>query len=164
MTDLTKWVIVQNVGTALFSLIAGPLADWRGNRAVLRFSLLGIAAMPLGAIGLSLSGDAGRGWFWAVFVGIGLTPITIKTLYNYTLEIADTEDHPRYLSTLSLCVAVPLLFSPLVGAAVDRVGFEAVFIAVAAAVFSGWLLTWRLAEPRHKTADTVTPEPLAAEE
>ncbi len=32
--NLVPWLIVQNAGVALFSLVAGPLADRRGNRRV----------------------------------------------------------------------------------------------------------------------------------
>ena len=38
--DVVWWVIIQNAGTAVFSVVTGPLADWRGNRAVLRVILL----------------------------------------------------------------------------------------------------------------------------
>ena len=30
--NLMMWVVIQNMGTALFSLVAGPIADRRGNR------------------------------------------------------------------------------------------------------------------------------------
>jgi hypothetical protein len=97
-----------------------------------------------------------------VFLLIGLTPVGFKTFSNYTLEISSNEDHPKYLSTLGLCFALPLLLSPLMGLVVEMVGFEAVFIGVSGVLVVGWLLTFRLHEPRHVDFDenlvTVVPE------
>ena len=45
---------------------------------------------------------------------VGLTPVAQKTFNNYTLDITKPEHHPRYLSTLSLSMALPILVSPLV--------------------------------------------------
>jgi MFS family permease len=149
------WVVVQNAGTGAFSLAAGPSADRWGNRLVLRATILGIAACPLTALLCGGLGDAGRAWYWAVFLLIGLTPITIRTLMNYTLEASEPAEHPRYLSALSLSLAAPIFFSPLMGLLVDAVGFAPVFLGVAALVFGGWLLTFSLAEPRHRHVETI---------
>lgn len=150
LDNLILWVIVQNAGTALFSLPAGALADRRGNRLVLRFAMLAMCAAPLVAIGLSHSGDIGATLFFLVFVLVGLTPVTIKTLNNYTLEIAQATDHPRYLSTLSLCASLPIMvLSPPVGLLIDVVGFGPVFYGIAGLLLIGWILTFRLHEPRH---------------
>jgi MFS family permease len=149
LDHLMWWVIVQNLGTGLFSLLVGPSADWHGNRRVLRMVLLGTSVAPLLAITLSHAGIEGGQWYWLVFVLLGLTPITIRTLNNYTLEICRAEEHPSYLSTLGLCLSVPILFSPFVGMAVDLAGFDVVFLAIAGLVFLGWLKTWRMHEPRQ---------------
>ena len=39
LTNLMTWVVVQNIGMALFGFPAGALADRYGNRLVLRYSL-----------------------------------------------------------------------------------------------------------------------------
>jgi MFS family permease len=155
LDNLMLWVIVQNVGTALFSLLLGPVADRFGNRLVLRIVLLAIASMPPTAIALSYSGVWGRLLFPGVFVFIGMTPVGFKTITNYTLEISQHEDHPKYLSTLGLCFAVPLLASPLLGWIVAATGFEVVFFGVSAVILAGWLLTFRLSEPRHGYTDEI---------
>jgi len=147
--DLALWLIVQNTGTALFSLLAGPLADRRGNRLVLQFLMLGICSMPLIAIGLSNWSAWGATLFPGVFLFIGLMPVGFKTFNNYTLEICEAEDHPRYLSTLGLCFALPLTISPVLGWVVEATSYEAVFLSVSGVLFVGWLLTFRLHEPRH---------------
>ena len=72
---------------------------------------------------------------------------------GYSREIAPEHDHPRYLSTLSLCLAVPFCFSPLVGAMVDWVGYEQVFLGGAVLIGLAGLLTFRLIEPRHAHAE-----------
>jgi len=158
LTHLLWWVVVQNAGTALFSLLFGPLADRRGNRLVLRVVMLGLCGAPLAAVALSHVGPAGRALFPLVFLLVGLTPIGIKTFHYYTLEIASPEDHPRYLATLSVCSAAPLLLSPFVGLLIDIVGrlayvelaFDAVFVGVAVLVFAGCLMTFGLREPRRR--------------
>jgi hypothetical protein len=148
-TNLLGWVIVQNLGTALFSLIAGPLADRFGNRLVLRLVMLGICGAPVLAIVLSYWQNAGRMAFPGVFLLVGLTPVAIKTLHNYTLEISEPEEHTRYLSTQSLCVSLPIFFSPLIGKLIGEIGFDAVFVGVTVLVLFGWAFTFSLAEPRH---------------
>jgi hypothetical protein len=71
-----------------------------------------------------------------------------KTFNNYTLEITEPEHHPRYLSTLSLCMALPIFASPLVSVLINVFSFEAVYFSVVALLISGWLLSFALIEPR----------------
>lgn len=149
LEQLMLWVVVQNAGTGLFSTIAGPLADRRGNRLAMRIVMFASAATPVLAVLLARQRVEGPLWFWIVFAMIGLTPIMFKLLINYTLEISDIEDHPRYLSTLSLCVAVPFCFSPLVGWLIDVTSFELVMLSGATLIALGGVLTFWLDEPRH---------------
>jgi len=147
LKNLMWWVVIQNIGTGLFSVPVGILADRRGNRIVLQIALLGIAAAPIVAL-LLRQANVG-GWFCLVFPLVGLTPVVIRTLQNFTLEICQPADHPRYLSTMALCVSLPLFLSPLVGLLIDLIGFEIVFIGICVVVLIGWLTTFRLQEPRH---------------
>lgn len=149
MTNIMQWVVAQNIGTALFSLLGGPLADRMGNRMVLRVLVLAICCAPALAIGLSHAQSLSPHWFLLVFVLVGMTPVVIRTLQHYTLEVAPPSEHPRYLSSLSLCLVLPILLSPLVGKLIDRVGFDPVFLGIAALVLVGWLTTFQLDEPRH---------------
>jgi MFS family permease len=150
-TDIVWWVIIQNIGVGLYSFFAGPVADRRGNRLVLRWLAILAAAAPVLAVGLTyVSVETAQHWFWVVFLLLGLTPITMRTLYNYTLEISPVIEHPRYLSTLSLCMAVPLMFAPLTGELTGTTSFEAVFLSGAGLILLGGLLTFRLAEPRRR--------------
>ncbi len=152
-SNLLWWVVLQNAGTALFSFMAGPLADARGNRIVLRSLLLAICAAPLMALGIARFGGDLPQLYSLVFVLIGLTPVGIKVLNNYTLEVAPAAEHPRYLSTLSLCMAAPIPASPLLGWLIGRLGFEAVFLTITGIVLAGWLTSFTLVEPRHDPPD-----------
>jgi MFS family permease len=153
--NLMMWVVIQNMGTALFSLVAGPIADRRGNRLVMQLVMAGVAAMPVAAIGLSYWNAWGPTLYPAVFLLIGLTPVGFKTLSNFTLEMSATADHPRYLSTLGLCFALPLFLSPALGWVVEATNFETGFFTISGVVSMGWLLTFRLHEPRSAIlADT----------
>ena len=150
LTALIPWVIAQNIGAALFSIPAGWIADRFGNRLVLRMVMLGLCMAPILSLVLARLGDAGQPWFNVVFCLLGLTPVTFRILNNYTLEVTHNSEHPRYLSTLSLAMAGPaILTSAFFGALIDWVSFEFVFGIVVVCVFCGWLLTFRLEEPRH---------------
>lgn len=146
---LVWWIVTQNAAVGLVGLVVGPLADRYGNRLTMRVLILGSACPPLLAVWLAgWSGQLGARLFWLVFIPMGITPLVLRAVSNYTLEICRPAEHPRYLSTVSLCVALPLLFSPLVGWLVDMLGYEVVFLAAAGSVVLGGLLTFRLDEPR----------------
>jgi MFS-type transporter involved in bile tolerance (Atg22 family) len=150
LSALIPWVIAQNIGAALFSIPAGWIADKCGNRVVLRSIMLILCIAPALALVLAHAGAIGVPGFTIVFCLLGLTPITFRILNNYTLEVTDASQHPIYLSTLSLVMAGPaILTSSFFGALVDWVSFEFVFGIVIACIFCGWLLTFRLEEPRH---------------
>lgn len=161
--QLMLWVIAQNAAVGLFSWVSGKLADRFGNRLSLRLQIFGTASVPLLAL-LFTSGVGGWGpkQFWVTFFFLGLTPVTIKTLTNYALELTDPDRHPLYVATLHACLAVPFLLSPLVGWLVDLLGFERVFLGVSVAILLGGLASFRLIEPRHRRRDElveIQPEP-----
>ena len=148
------WVIAQNAAVGVYSLFFGPLADRRGNRLTMRTLILASAVAPAFAVSLPhLDGGLGAKLFWIVFVLLGITPLVLRTILNYALEICEPQEHPRYLSTVSLGMAVPFLLSPLVGWMVDVLGFELVFSGTVCLVVLGGLLTFRLDEPRHRRGD-----------
>ena len=89
-------------------------------------------------------------WFWVVYVPLGLNPISLKLFTNYALELApSTAEHPRYVSIVGAALAAPFVLSPLVGLAVDRLGFRGVFVAGAVVILAGAVVAARLPEPRH---------------
>ncbi|NQV23835.1 MAG: MFS transporter [Rhodopirellula sp.] len=148
--QLMLWVIAQNGAVGVFSWVSGIIADRHGNRLAIRVQVFLCTLTPLMALFL-VSGfiDEGQKYFWLAFVFLGLVPVTMKTFVNYTLELTDAANHPRYVSTMGLCFAVPFVLSPLVGKLIDIIGFQPIFLAISAAIGLGALLTFRMAEPRH---------------
>ncbi len=148
--SLLGWVVAQNVTTALASLVAGPMADRRGTRIVLIW-LVGLSSLtPLVVVLVSMLPAAVAGaWFWLVYVPLGFNPLAFRIFTGYALELAPTPaDHPRYVSVIGGALAIPFIFSPLVGYAVDALGFGVVFVAGAAVIATGCLVAMSLPEPR----------------
>ena len=146
--SLMWWVIIQNIGTGLFSVPLGWIADRHGNRLALQVSLLGIVAAPLFSLAALHSG-AGRA---SLFPGVCVrrsTPVVLRTFQNYALEFCAPEDQPRYLGVQGLCMSLPIFLSPLAGSYIDVYGFEPVFLVIAAIVLAGWIMTFGMHEPRH---------------
>lgn len=149
-TGLMTWAVAQNLGTGVFSLAVGPIADRFGNRFTLRLALLGAAISPAFALAIANAGAWGATCFPAVFFSMGMAPLVFKTLTNYTLEVAPTGRSARYLASMQICMAVPFLLSPLVGAAIDALGYEPVFLAGSAILLLASVGTFRLDEPRFR--------------
>ncbi len=150
-SSLLAWVVTQNAATGLVSLVAGPVADRRGTRIVLVWLVALSALTPLMVTALSLAAHAvAVEWFWIVYVLLGLNPISLKLFTNYALELAPRNaDHPRYVSIVGAALAAPFVLSPLVGLAVDVVGFRHVFVTGAAVIAAGAVIALGLPEPRH---------------
>ena len=149
LTALIPWVIAQNLGAAFFSIPSGWIADRFGNRLVLRIAMLILCIAPILSLVIASYPNAGKAWFTVVFCLLGLTPVAMRYLNNYVLEICPNLEHPKYLSSLNLAMsAPPMLLSPLLGAMVDWISFEFVFGVGIVATFIGWLLTFFLEEPR----------------
>ncbi|MFH5805716.1 MFS transporter, partial [Alienimonas sp. DA493] len=144
---LILFVAAQNVGAGLFSVAVGWIADRRGNRLAVRACLAGLASLPPSALILVRLEDPRL--LAVLFFLLGLTPVTFKAVTNWTLELTEPENHPRYVSTLKLCMAAPFLFAVPVGAFVDVAGHGPAFLGVAGLVATGCGLTWLAPEPRR---------------
>ncbi len=155
LTSLLWWLIMQNVGMGVFSLVAGPIADRFGNRLVLRMAMLGLCAAPILTLIMASIGKPAAPWYEWVFVLVGMTPVTFRTLQNYTLEICEPADHSRYLSGVSLAMASTLILSPVLGLVMEQWGLEVGFVCVVLMIASGWVMTFFLAEPRENTVHQV---------
>ncbi len=140
-------IVAQNASNAVGAGIMGNIADRSGNRFVLRLLILISACMPLLAIGISRI-PSGAQYYWIVYALMGFTPVSARIVTNYTLEIAPQEKHPQYLGVMSLFQTIPLFVSPMIGALIEEFAFEPVFISCATLVSLGFLLTFRLDEPR----------------
>lgn len=140
-------IVAQNLSNAVGAGIMGNIADRSGNRFVLRILILISAFTPVLAVVISRM-PSGAQWYWIIFALIGLTPVSARIVTNYTLEIAPQEKHPQYLGVMSLFQAIPLFVSPLIGALIEEFAFEPIFLVCSALVSLGFLLTFRLTEPR----------------
>ncbi|MDE0688368.1 MAG: MFS transporter [Candidatus Poribacteria bacterium] len=140
-------IVAQNASNALGAGVMGNIADRSGNRFVLRLLILISAFTPLLAVGISRM-PSGAQLYWIIFALIGFTPVSARIVTNYTLEIAPQEKHPQYLGVMSLFQAIPLFVSPLIGALIEEFAFEPVFIICSVLVACGFVLTFRLEEPR----------------
>ena len=148
--NLMYWVVAQNTGTGLSSLVVGPLGDRRGNRLTLALLLLSATAAPLLAVAVAqLSLNLGQKLFWLVFFLIGLTPMIQRTFQHYTLEICPPERRLQYLAALNVALVSPFIFSPAVGWLTDHTSFELVMLLGAALILLSSLLSCTLREPRH---------------
>lgn len=149
--DLITWVVAQNISVGVISPLLGMIADRRGNRLAVRLGVFVSALTPLLAIFLASSyvAEGGR-WYWLTFVLLGLCPVTMRMLQNYTLELVDEEQHPRYLSTMTVCFAVPFVLAPLFGWLIDLLPYQYPFAAVSVMIAAGGLMTFRMSEPRHR--------------
>jgi hypothetical protein len=150
--DLLVWVVAQNVSLGIFSPMLGWVADRRGNRLSSRISIFLSALAPLLAMYLASSHFApatGRRWYWLTFALLGLCPLTMRTISNYVLELVDESQHSRYLSTMTLCFAVPFVLAPGVGWLVDNLPYQWTFVGVSAVIALGGVLTFVMPEPRE---------------
>ena len=151
LDSLVVWVIAQNLGVAAFSIPAGLIADRVGNRRVLKWLMGGLCFVPILSLILSQAGHFGAiNYFW-VFALLGITPVTMRTLNNFALELTDRSRQPQYLGILSLFMAGPAVgCSLLVGLSIDWFGFTPTFLMVTLFQIAGFVLCFRLVEPRKK--------------
>ena len=158
--NLVLMVITQTTAVSLYSLLVGPIADRWGNRLTLRALLFGLALAPMYVVALTSGpGERGGHLFWMVFILLALAPLVPTILINYSLEMCEAEDHPRYVSLVNLAMMPPFLLSPLVGGLVQVVGFRQVAVASAVLMLLGTGLTFRLDEPRHRLRGPAKPVP-----
>lgn len=156
LKDLVGWVIIQNLGTILVSFAAGPLADRLGNRMVLRCILVLIMSAPVAAVLITLDQQLARNFYFGVFLLVGVTPVTLRIINNFALEMVPPGEHPRYLSAISLCLALPvILFSQPVGLLIPIVGYSPIFFVISGVVLTGFIFTFFVAEPRSLLTEAV---------
>ena len=86
-----------------------------------------------------------------------MSPVTMRTINNYTLELSSPELHPLYLSTMRVCFLAPFLLAPVAGGVLDLfhdrpyTGACWLFGTVSGLIAVAGLLTFRMSEPRHGT-------------
>ncbi|MEZ6049521.1 MAG: hypothetical protein R3C11_28865 [Planctomycetaceae bacterium] len=148
---LIAWVIAQNIGAGVFSLLLGSIADRFGNKLAIQVALMVILLGPLLALAFSHPALGFlHSWFWVTYFVLGMTPVTDKAITNYTLEIVPIHEHAQALSTLKLFMMLPLFFSVPVGLAIDFFGFTPVFVCSSLIILVALWQTRSMIEPRTK--------------
>ena len=157
LDQLMLWVVVQSLAVGVLGPAAGWLGDHLGTRRAWQV-LLVLSTLPPLAVGgmLWMASHGHRQWaadhFWVIFALLGLTPVTARTVMNYTLELAPPADHPKYVSTMQLAFAVPFVLSPLAGSVVrpgdGGAGVWTLIGIVVAGLAAAFALTFRMRETR----------------
>ena len=150
-TPFMVWVVAQNAGAGMLSVLAGWIADRFGNRLAIRIMVAGAAISPLVALLQTRGGMGSMNNYWVTFFVLGALPTTFKTLSNYALELTERKNHAQYISTLKLCMTIPLLGSPLIGWLTEptQLGFTVVFAFTSAITWVGAVMTFWMIEPRR---------------
>lgn len=147
---LMIWVVAQNVSAAVFSWISGWNADRRGTRSSLRVLLFAAIFSPW--LALYVNQFAAADWYWITFAWLGTVPVAYRMQLNYVLELTERSQHPIYVSTAVISMALPMLLSPLVGAWIQRTSFLIPFACVSVVVAGAWVVSLLMIEPRHVVA------------
>ncbi len=154
---LMTWVICQNIGAALFSWVAGRVADARGTRSALRLLTFSAVLCPIVPLLLSLRGSADL--YWITFLWLGAVPVTFRMKMNYVLELTHPRQHPVYISTAALATTPVIFLSPVAGVMVSRLGYVPPFLLVAVAAVVAWTMTLTIVEPRNHEREPVDDSP-----
>lgn len=150
--DLFYFVIAQTASVGVLSPLFGWIADRFGNRLAIRLEVFAASLTPL--LAMTLASGAiphARRWYFLVFVFLGLTPVTMRTILNYTLELTRPEYHARYQSTMTLCFALPFVFSPLLGYLIREETYMIAFSLTSTLIAAGGVLTFWMQEPRKQS-------------
>lgn len=153
--QLMIWVVAQNLSAAAFSWFSGRLADKYGTRSALRW--LTFFAMFAPTLSLAIDALSNASWFWLTYVFLGAVPVTYRMLLNYALELTHRANHPIYVSTVVLCMAPPIVLSPIVGEIVARTGYMVPFLTISTLLVAAWGMTLGIVEPRAEKAGAVIP-------
>ena len=149
--------IASTLGSALSNLMWGRISVRRGNRQVIRLTILGQAAIPAYALALSVGFPgalrAAPEWavtaaFMPIFLLIGgVLSGTYVGFASLLLDIAPEDRRPTYLGITNTTMGVASLFPALGGVLADLLYFQGVFVVSAAMVCAAFLLSHRLKEP-----------------
>ena len=131
---------------------AGPgvgfIADRWSRKGMLEVGALALIAGPLLAC---LAG--GLGWFYLVFILVGISNAAINTLgLAFILEYGSEAERPTYFGLANTLVAPVSVIAPMLGGwMADTLGFQSTFlIAAVAGLLAGLVLHFFVSDPRGK--------------
>ena len=135
-STVAVFAMVQVIGGALSNLLWGRLNDRVGSGAVLRACLALGSLMPLLALLLAAVAPAAYG---LVFLFLGAATNSRSLAFNNVLvDRAPTELRATYTGMVGTLTAPTLLLPLLGGTLIGLLGFQAVFLGVAAALAVTW--------------------------
>jgi predicted MFS family arabinose efflux permease len=145
------FVSAQMAGLVIGGLVWARVADFRGNRLLIRLAaaVSGLAsAMPL-LFSLLPAGRLARLVYPLVFVAAGgAFSSTWMAFTNYLLELTDQAERPYYLGAVNTILAPFGFFGALGGIVVALAGYRACFVLAGALTWLGFALSASLPEPR----------------
>ncbi|OYD14917.1 hypothetical protein CH333_06995 [candidate division WOR-3 bacterium JGI_Cruoil_03_44_89] len=136
----------QMLGSVLSNILWAHLSDFTGNKKVIQISIFLGLMVPLIAL---LTPTHLSALFISLFVLIGFS-ITGQIIgnTNFLLDIAPTKDRPTYIS-LRGTLRLPVVVFPLIGGLiVQHISYNFLFIMTILTVLVGFILSFRLSEPR----------------
>jgi len=146
------FVSAQMVGTIVGSLGWARIGDFRGNRLLVRSTVLAATIAPL--VPLALAPFAGSGLakllYPLTFVVLGATfSGTWMGFTNYLIEITSEAERPYYLGAVNTLVAPFTFFGVLGGLVVATAGYVVCFAVSAVLCLGALVVSAGLPEPRH---------------
>ena len=136
----------QMLGSVISNLLWGYLSDFVGNKKVIQISIvLGLMAPLIALITPAHLSEL----FILLFVLIGFSMMgQMIGNTNFLLGISPSKDRPTYIS-LSGTLRFPVMIFPLIGGIiVQHISYTFLFIVTMLSVFFGFVLSFRLHEPR----------------
>lgn len=147
------YLIGSTLAGVISNLIWGQIGDRRGNRLLMRLATLTAVLAPAMALLIAYLPQAT--WdksqvFTLVFVfsGAHQTAAFIGN-GNYLLEMAPAKQRAMYIGFTNTIMGAAIFVSPLGGAIVDLMGFEALFLFSLACCAAAIFLALGLEEPRE---------------
>lgn len=154
------YLIGLTLAGVLSNLILARISDRLGNRLLLRLAAVAVtlpASTALLIARLPETTVAKSQLFVLVFVFQGLhTTAQVIGGTNYLLELEPSIQRVLYVGMASGVVGLAFFASPLGGALVDWLGFEALFLFVFASAVLAVCVSLRLEEPRRRRVVSVS--------
>lgn len=145
-TTAADYTAVMMVGQVLGNLLCGFLSDRRGHKITLQ---LGVTCSLLSFAVAALAPQAS--WFYAVFAlqGVAGGAYFISGILMI-LELATPERRPTYVGLVNTALGLAGMISPLLGAALAKVGYGWLFGLGAVGHAAGLaVLSLKVADPRR---------------
>lgn len=140
----------QMLGSVISNLLWGYLSDFVGNKKIIQISIfLGLAA-PLIAL-ITPSHLSVLFIPLSVLIGFSMTGQMIGNT-NFLLDISPPKDRPTYISLRGTLRFPVIIFLLIGGIIVHHISYTLLFMVTMLSVLFGFILTFRLHEPRERVA------------